>query len=159
MKILWLHLVISRKLSILAYFVSSSKISYHLYTISIRSRHVTGRTTLRLVGGRIQHLDRHACYKLVICILMFVLSYMMWCLLYVFYIKLELYLSGGFKSITVGKASSIFYNKLALTDSLRLFNQSKGWHNWNLRWINNKYLKFKFIIPGLRISARQEGII
>ena len=108
-----------------------------------RSRHVTGRTTLRLVGGRIQHLDRHACNKLVICTLMFVLSYMMWCLLYVFYIKLELYLSGGFKSITVVKASSIFYNKLALPDSLRVFYQSKGWHNWDLRWINNKYLKFQ----------------
>ena len=42
-------------------------------------------------------------------------------LLYVFYIELELSLSGGFRSITIVKDSSIFYNKLALPYSLRLF--------------------------------------
>ena len=50
-------------------------------------------------------------------------------LLYVFYIELELSLSGGLKSITVVKASSIFmyvYTKLALPDSLRFFYQSSG---------------------------------
>ena len=109
-----------------------------------RSRHVTGQTTLRLVGGRIQHLDRHACYKLVIYIYVCSLLCDVLSLLYLFYIELELYLSVGFKSITVVvKASSIFYNKLALPDSLRLFYQSKGWHNCNLRWIKNKYLKFQ----------------
>ena len=75
-----------------------------------RSRHVTGRTTLRLVWGRIQDLDRHACYELVIYTLMFVLfyNYDVLSLLCVFYIELELSLPGGFKSITVVKASSIF---------------------------------------------------
>ena len=91
-----------------------------------RSRHVTGRTTLRLVGGRIQHLDRHARYKLVIYIYVCSLLCDVLSLLYVFYIELELYLSGGFKSITVVEDSSIFYNKLALPESLRLFHQSKG---------------------------------
>ena len=70
------------------------------------------------------------------------LLYDMWLLLYVFsrilepvlvslafYIDLELSLSGGIKSITIVRASSIFmyvYNKLALPDSLRLFYQSSG---------------------------------
>ena len=91
-----------------------------------RSRHVTGRTTLQLVGVRIQHLDRHACYNLVIYIYVCSLLCDVLSLPYVFYIELELYLSGGFKSITVVEASSIFFNKLAVPDSLRLFYQSKG---------------------------------
>ena len=105
-------------------------------------RHVTGRTTLRLVGGRIQHLDRHACYKLVIYIYVYSLSYVM-CYLSYIYSTSNLSCFSGFKSITVVKFSSIFYNKLALLDFLRLFYQSKGWHNWNFRWNNNKYLKFQ----------------
>ena len=35
------------------------------------------------------------------------------------------------------------YNKLALSDFLKLFYQSSDWYNWNLIWIINKYLKFQ----------------
>ena len=47
--------------------------------------------------------------------------------IYIFYIELELYLSGGLKSITIIKASSIFmyaYTKLALSEAF--FYQSSG---------------------------------
>ena len=52
------------------------------------------------------------------------LLYDMLSLLYVFYIELELSLSGGLKSIIIVKDSSIFmyvYKKLALPDSLGFF--------------------------------------
>ena len=64
-------------------------------------------THVRVHEGRpILCSRRHACYELVIYTLMCAISYMLWplSLLLVYYIELELSLSGGLKSITVVKA-------------------------------------------------------
>ena len=112
---------------------------------------------------------RHACYELVICTLMCVISYNMFSpICTVLYIELQLSLSGGLTSTKVVKASSLFmyvYNKLTLPDFLRLFTNPMADITEIWDGLITCILSFKrrmfiiMIIPGIRISAGQEGII